>query len=151
VLKEDWTGGLVQMPSLQGPIGTWFYHSLAGIRQDPSAPGFKHVIIKPEIENTLTWVKAYHDSLYGRIASEWRHDGGSLTLNVTIPPNTTATVYVPAELREEVTEGGKPVMESPGVDFLRMKDGRAVLSVGSGSYQFASKVKQVPIPGRLNP
>jgi alpha-L-rhamnosidase len=151
VMKEDWTGGLVQMPSLQGPIGTWFYHSLAGIRPDPSGPGFKRIIIKPETENALAWVKAHHDSLYGRIASEWRREGDRLTLNVTIPPNTTATIHVPTEPDEQVTEGGKPVTESPGVNFLRMEDGRAILSVGSGSYQFASKLKQVPASGRQHP
>jgi alpha-L-rhamnosidase len=134
VLKEDWTGGLVQMPSLQGPIGTWFYHSLAGIRRDPSAPGFQRILIKPETVNDLTWVKAHHETLHGRIVSEWRRDVGQLTMNVTIPPNTTATVFVPANQAGDVIECGKPATRSAGLHFLRMESGRAVFAAESGSY-----------------
>jgi len=136
VMKEDWNGGLVQMPSLQGPIGTWFYHSLAGIRRAPSAPGFKHILIKPETANGLTWVRAHHDTLHGRIISEWRRDGGQLTMNVTIPPNTTATVFVPAVQVGDVSEGGKPGKRSPGLKFLRMESGAAVFAAEPGRYHF---------------
>jgi alpha-L-rhamnosidase len=137
VLKEDWTGGLVQMPSLQGPIGTWFYHSLAGIRRDPSAPGFQRILVKPETANDLTWVKAHHETLHGRILSEWRRDGGQLIMNVTIPPNTTATVFVPARQPGDVREGGQPATRSTGLRFLRMENGRAVFAAEPGSYRFA--------------
>ena len=142
VMKEDWNGGLVQMPSLQGPIGTWFYHSLAGIRRDPSAPGFKRIIIKPETANDLTWVKAHHETLHGRIVSEWRRDGSQLTLNVTIPPNTTATVFVPAVQAGDVSEGGKPAKQSAGLKFLRVERGRAVFAAEPGSYSFTVQQRQ---------
>ena len=138
VMKEDWNGGLVQMPSLQGPIGTWFHHSLAGIRRDPSAPGFKRILIKPETANPLTWVKAHHDTLYGRIVSEWRRDGEQLSMNVTIPPNTTATVFVPAAELADVLEGGQPVAKTVGVKFLRMEPAAAVFMVASGDYAFTT-------------
>jgi alpha-L-rhamnosidase len=45
VFKENWQGGAVQMPSLAGPIGAWFYRSLGGIR--PDEPGFKTFIVAP--------------------------------------------------------------------------------------------------------
>ncbi|MEW6744755.1 MAG: alpha-L-rhamnosidase C-terminal domain-containing protein [Planctomycetota bacterium] len=138
VMKETWEGGLVQMPSLQGPIGTWFYHSLAGIRPDPSAPGFKKIILRPETAGDLAWVRAHHDSPYGRIASAWRRTGNRLTLEVSLPPNTQATVYLPARAPEGSTEGGRPLSEAEGVQFLRMEGGRAVLQVGSGDYRFES-------------
>jgi len=137
VLKEDWTGGLVQMPSLQGPIGTWFYHPLAGIRRDPAAPGFQRIILKPETANGLAWVKAHHDTLHGRIVSEWRREGARLTLDVTIPPNTTATVFVPANGVEVVREGGKAARKSSRLRFLRMESGRAVFAAEAGRYRFA--------------
>ena len=136
VMKEDWNGGLVQMPSLQGPIGTWFYHSLAGIRRDPSAPGFKRIIIKPETANTLTWVEAHHDTLHGRINSGWRREGGQLTMKVTIPPNTTATLFVPTVQVSDVSEGDRPVKRSAGLKFLRMEGGAAVFAAEPGSYRF---------------
>ncbi len=138
VMKEDWKGGLVQMPSLQGPIGTWFYHSLAGIRLDPQAPGFKRIIIKPEIANNLTWVQAHHDSPYGRIVSNWKREGQKLTMEVTIPANTTATVYVRARDAASVTESNKLASETTGVKFLRTENNAAVYAVGSGTYRFQS-------------
>lgn len=154
VMKEDWRGGLVQMPSLQGPIGTWFYHSLAGIRLDPAAPGFKRIVLRPETGGDLTWVSAHHDSLFGRIVSQWRRADGRFTLNVVIPANTTASVYVPAADSREVTESGVPADTAQGVKFLRMENGAAVFKVGSGSYQFSSQTptatdtKRKAPPGR---
>jgi alpha-L-rhamnosidase len=136
VFKEDWKGGLVQMPSLQGPIGHWFYHSLAGIRRDPGAPGFRKIILKPELAGDLAWVKAHHDTLYGRIVSSWRRDGGQFDWNVAIPPNTTATVFVPAAEPAAVSEGGKAAREAAGLRFLRMEDGAAVFAAEPGDYHF---------------
>ena len=138
VMKENWDGGLVQMPSLQGPIGTWFYHSLAGIRPDPTSPGFKKIILKPELAGDLSWVKAWHDCPYGRIISQWRRAGDKLTFSCTIPPNTTATVYIPVSSATGITESGKPAARTPGVKFLRQADGAAIFTVGSGSYVFAN-------------
>ncbi len=63
-----------------------------------------------------------------------------LTLDVTIPANTTATVLVPAKNADAITESGKPLTKAPGVKFLRMEGDRAVLEVEAGSYQFASGV-----------
>jgi alpha-L-rhamnosidase len=63
---ESWNGGHVQMPSLAGPIGAWFYRSLGGIRSD--APGFKSFIVAPYTK-TLDWVKCEHMSPYGKIVS----------------------------------------------------------------------------------
>ena len=57
---------------------------------------------------------------------------------MTIPANTTATVLVPAGNAADVTESGRPLARAPGVKFLRMEDGQAVLAIGSGSYHFAS-------------
>jgi hypothetical protein len=42
------------------------------------------------------------------------------------------TVLVPAKNSDAITESGKPLAKSPGVRFLRMEGGRAVLDVESG-------------------
>ena len=59
-------------------------------------------------------------------------------MEVTIPANTTATVYVPAEEEAGVTESGTPAMKAIGVKFLRMENDAAVYDVGSGTYRFLS-------------
>ena len=125
-----------------GNLDAWFYQTLAGINYDPSQPGFKHIIIRPQPPGDLTWLKAHHDSLYGRIVSNWKQDGHKLTMEVTLPANTTATVYVPAKAAAGVTESGQPAAQAEGVKFLRLENNAAVYAVGSGTYQFQSTLPE---------
>ena len=98
-------------------IGTWFIEGLAGIKTDLQTPGFKHFILKPGLVNdpSLKWVKAHHDCIYGRIVSNWTiDDKRTLTWNVTVPPNTTATLYLPTADAKTATEGGQPLAQAKG-------------------------------------
>jgi len=140
VMKETWNGGAALMPSLGGNIAAWNMESLAGIRPDPEGPGFKKTIIKPNMVGDLQWVNAHHDSPYGKIASNWKREGGKISMDVTIPANTTATVFVPAKDAAGVTESGKPAGKAEGVKFLRVENNAAVYAVGSGTYQFQSQL-----------
>jgi alpha-L-rhamnosidase len=164
-LWENWNGEGTHNHVMFGDVSAWFFNTLAGIRPDPAAPGFKRVIIKPAIVGDVTWVQCHHDSIHGRIVSNWKRDGASLTMEVTIPPNTTAEVHVPAlsgaegpalsgaegpalsevegpaKSEADVTESGTPAGKAPGVKFLRMEYGVAVFEVGSGRYQFESMWK----------
>ena len=88
----------------------------------------------------LTFVEAWHDSMYGRIESGWKRDGERLTLDVTVPVNTSAVVHVPAASAEGITESGRPAAEAPGVRFLRMENGKALYEVVSGTYRFQSSI-----------
>ena len=80
------------------------------------------------------------DSVNGKIVSNWQLQDGTFSLNVIIPVNTTATVYIPAESAKSVTESGRRATGAKGVKFLHMKQGTAVFTIGSGNYQFESKV-----------
>jgi alpha-L-rhamnosidase len=102
---EQWNGYYSHIHSCFSSLDGWFYQGLAGIRADPTAPGFKKIIIKPAIVGDLTWVKAHHDSPYGRIISNWQRVGRNLTMDITIPPNTTARVFVPGEPLRQVGPG----------------------------------------------
>lgn len=89
-----------------GAIGAWLYQTVAGIEIDPKQPGYKHILIAPKPGGGLTHAKATLDSVYGTIASSWEIDGdGVYTLNVTIPPNTTATVTLPDGQTHQVGSG----------------------------------------------
>ena len=138
LMKETWAGGMALMPSLGGNIAAWHTEALAGIR--PDGPGFKKILVKPAIVGDLTWGKAHHDCPYGRIVSQWKTENGQLTMNVTIPANTTATVYVPATDVAHVTESGKPIAEAVGVKYLRSEGNRVVLSIESGAYRFRTRL-----------
>ena len=70
----------------------------------------------------------------------WKRDGERLTLDVTVPVNTSAVVHVPAASAEGITESGRPAAEAPGVRFLRMENGKALYEVVSGTYRFQSSI-----------
>jgi len=132
-LWEDWRGGGSQNHIMFGDIGAWFYQALAGINPDPAKPGFKHIIIHPRPVVDLKWVRAWHKSPYGVIRSSWKRVGGRFALDIEIPANTTATVYVPAASREGVSV-------PPGARFRRMQDGCAVFEVGAGRFRFDGSI-----------
>jgi hypothetical protein len=140
-LTEAWDAGRgsSQNHFMLGQIQEWFYHDVAGLGGDPAGPGFKKIIIRPQPAGDLTWARADYDSIRGKITSDWKHTGGKFALSVTIPANTTATVFIPAAAAETVTESGKPAAQSGGVKFLRMENDRAVFKIESGSYTFGSR------------
>ena len=137
-LWENFDGGGSDNHVFLGDVAAWFMNYLAGIRPDPANPGFQRFLIKPEIVGDLTWVTAHHDSPYGRISSEWKKDGKTITLNITIPANSVAEMSIPASKADEVTESGTPAARATGVKFLRMENHAAVYAVDSGTYRFQS-------------
>jgi len=123
-----------------GCVSEWLITQAAGI--DTDGPAYKRITIHPEIvpaANGFTWVKSSYQSLRGKVASAWKVDNGRFQLEVTIPANSTAAVYVPAAAAGNVTEGGQPATQAKGVKFLRQEGGLAVFEVGSGHYQFEAK------------
>ena len=125
-----------------GACGEWMFASLAGI--DTEEPGFGKIVIRPMLPPegaapTLSWVRAAYDSIRGRIAVRWEIKDSRLHLDVTIPPNTSATIYVPTSDPDSVTESGAPASASKGVQFLRFERGAAVYRVGAGHYRFVAK------------
>lgn len=106
---EQWNGFWSQIHSCFTSADNWLYRGLAGIRPDPSQPGFKHIILRPAIVGDLTWVNAHYDCLYGRIACRWQRSGRDVTVEVTVPPNTTATVIVPGQPPQRVGPGSHVV------------------------------------------
>jgi alpha-L-rhamnosidase len=122
-----------------GHIQQWLYSDVAGIQYDPNGVAFEKIVLRPQMVHDLAWVKASHTSVNGRIISEWERTGQAVTMRVTIPVNTTATVYVPAAEASSITESGRPIDATPHVRFVRTDGDRAVLDVGSGSYTFVSR------------
>jgi alpha-L-rhamnosidase len=144
-LWEGWNGGGSRNHIMFGDVSAWFYKALAGINSDPAAPGFKHIIIRPNCVGNLSYVRATYDSIHGPIVSDWKLDRGKFNLHVEIPANTTATVYVPHAKVNEVREGSKLATKAPGIVAYRQEPDAAVFEIGSGSYQFSS-----PLAGKPN-
>ncbi|MFJ7364127.1 family 78 glycoside hydrolase catalytic domain [Peribacillus frigoritolerans] len=128
-----------------GAIGEWMYSDMLGISNDPANPGFKHIILKPTIDNDkrITTSKGSFESLYGKIESGWKVKNGTLTYKATVPANTTATVYIPTNNVRTIKENGQPIAKAKGVKFIEFKDGKAVYELESGSYEFRSIIAGV--------
>jgi alpha-L-rhamnosidase len=114
-----------------GAIGKWLYQVVAGIGIDPDQPGYKHIIIHPRPGGGLTYAKATHESMYGTIESGWKLNGGSLHMEVEIPVNTSATIYIPGNPGDIRINGEK--LEGSGMD-LQPLGGITLVKTGSGLY-----------------
>ncbi len=122
-----------------GAVGEWMFRYIGGIQYDMDNPGFRHIIIHPYPGDELTYAKAEYGSILGKIVSSWKKESnGAFILEVSVPTNTIATVYVPSKDKTSVKESGKPAEESEGVSFVKMSDGYAVYQIGGGSYKFSS-------------
>lgn len=128
-----------------GSMSQWLFEGLAGLNPDPEQPGFKHIIVKPCIPDGLAWVSVSYPTRYGELSNEWtlekEGDEDELEMNLTVPANTTATVYLPAISKDEIEVSGKPVDKAEGVEFIRMEGSVAVLKVLAGTYEFESRIK----------
>lgn len=123
-----------------GAVAEWMFETIGGI--DTDGPGFRNIIIKPQPGGNLTRAKASYNSINGPVATSWKLDGDNFTIDVTIPANTEATLYIPTEDVLSVAEGGQKAAfdNIKGVDFIRAEDNAAVFHLGSGNYRFSSKI-----------
>ncbi|MBQ9811720.1 MAG: family 78 glycoside hydrolase catalytic domain [Thermoguttaceae bacterium] len=148
---------------LVGDLAIWFFEYLAGIKADPENPGFKHMIMRPNVVGDLTYVNASYDSARGLVKSSWKLDkeSGKFVWNITIPANTTATVSVPTSnpnSLEMTTSRLFLVPPEPGeirfakydtktedfdVKQLDKKnvDGRVEFELGCGNYEITAELK----------
>lgn len=120
-----------------GAIGDWLYSCVAGIDTDKNQAGYKHIHIRPQPGEGLSWAEGKFESMYGEIRSYWRKsDDGAMELQVTIPPNTSAEIKLPGAVQERVKENGMALHQIPGIGAVhQLEDGVAVMA-GSGEYRF---------------
>ncbi len=126
---------------LLGDLLVWFYENLAGIRTNKNDVAFKKIIMKPTIPAGLDFVKASYNSFHGLIKSEWKNSVDKFEWKISIPANTSATLYIPAGDIDEITENGKAVSSIPEIKFIKEDDGVVVLEVPSGNYSFVRNKK----------
>ncbi len=145
---ERWNGikpdGTFENPDMNsfnhyayGAIGDWMYRNVAGINIDDQAVGYKSIKIKPLIGGGLTSAGADLQTYYGRVSSHWKLENGQLKMDVEIPANTSAIIYIPAGNAEKMSESGKPLTASKDIKLLNSPDsGFVAVQIGSGKYQF---------------
>jgi alpha-L-rhamnosidase len=137
---EDWkTDVPSKIHACYTGIAGWFTKGLCGIQPDIDHAGYKHFIIRPFIVAEVDFAEASVGSPYGEIFSRWERKDKAITLSVTIPPNTSATVYIPTSQLEQVTENGNLLNTAEGLTLKNIENGYAIVEATSGKYEFSVK------------
>lgn len=138
VLTESWAAPEEASNNhlMPGHLMQWLYSGLAGIRQSDTSVGYKNIEIKPEPVIGVDKGKASFESPYGTIYSEWDHQYSWRVFTISIPANTTATIYLPSPEGTTILESNMPLKSHRDIQWLGYKDGKAVFKTGSGRYKF---------------
>jgi alpha-L-rhamnosidase len=119
-----------------GSVGEWLYRFVLGIDQAPGAAAFDRLVLRPHPGGSLTSASGSYQSVRGRIESDWQIRAGEFILQISVPPNVTASVRVPSSTPADVRDGdGSPpiaIADFPGA----LGVGEAVFEVGSGGHRF---------------
>lgn len=91
---------------MMGQIEEWFYKSLVGLDHDKDGLGYQHLVIRPQAVGDLSHVKGTYETLYGQVRVEWTHEDGVFKLEVAIPVNCTAKIYLPGDETAQEVESG---------------------------------------------
>ena len=94
-----------------GVVCEWIWETVAGISADTANPGFKHIVMKPQPDKRLGYVKAEYRSAAGVIKSEWHYDGDVWRWSFTIPEGATASVTLPGETEAKEYQSGTYTVE----------------------------------------
>lgn len=119
-----------------GHAKEWFYEGLGGLHFDLSQPEGKQIVIYPRIVKGISFAEVNYKSIIGKISSRWTHSLRRGSLQVTIPANTSAEVYIPTAKSESILERGRTPEKVKGVRFLRKEATTTVYTLSSGQYEF---------------
>jgi alpha-L-rhamnosidase len=122
-----------------GAIGDWLYRVSGGI--DLAAPGYKQITIQPTPDKRLTFARTSFESPYGLIKSGWELKNNVMSVTVSIPANTTATIRLPNAEAGSVTENKKSIQDLKGLSNVRQDGTNVMLVAGSGQYVFEYTMK----------
>lgn len=119
---EHWNGERSRIHNCYNGIGSWFYQALGGINTDEKSPGYKHVFIRPQLVDGISWVDVSKDTPYGELKSRWEKSDSLFTMDVQIPIGSTATVILPVTPKQVSVNG-------------EVLDASGNLEISSGNYQ----------------
>ena len=120
-----------------GAIGDWMYRQMVGLDTYEDGVGYKHIKIKPHIGGGFTFASASLQTYYGKLSGGWKLEADKIIMDVEIPANTTATIFIPASNANSITENNKPLSAIGDIKIVETKDGYVEINVGSGVYHFS--------------
>ncbi len=121
-----------------GSVAEWMFQHAVGIDTEDS--GYRNIIIKPAISKEMDFIKGSYKSINGTISSAWNWKGNKVIMNIEIPINTRAKVYIPTSNASGVMENDKPLSKFAEIKVLESNDNETILEIGSGKYSFSAKM-----------
>ena len=119
-----------------GAVADWIYRYAAGVDPLPADPGFHTIYLHPNFDPRLGSLDFRYQSSYGEIHSGWSTQGGVVTWQVTIPPNTVAHLPVPSEQESKFTLDGRSLASSKLLHPAGKTEAGTTYEVPPGKYSF---------------
>ena len=119
---EHWDGERSHIHNCYNGIGVWFYQALAGIMPDEDNPGYRHILIRPQVIDEISWVQASKDTPSGSLEVRWEKRDSSFVMEVRVPVGASASVRLPSSYSSVRVNG-------------RRSAGGETVELGSGSYR----------------
>jgi alpha-L-rhamnosidase len=127
---EHWNGARSRIHNCYNGIGSWFYQAIGGIRPNENYPGYRRVLIDPQVPQGITWAKATKETPYGTIAVNWKTENKMMKINMEIPVGCKAGVIIPESNETYVLNGQTYKMDEP------------IIELESGNYTFDYKLNK---------
>jgi alpha-L-rhamnosidase len=125
-----------------GAVVSWLFDTVAGIKNDPDSPGFKHFFIRPQPGGDLSYAEAEYDSIHGKIIANWKRnaaEGILIQYKFVVPPNTTATIIFDKYRKNQIYEGTSQIAEGNGINQINSLDSETRIEISAGQYEFYIK------------
>ncbi|HMI03236.1 MAG TPA: alpha-L-rhamnosidase C-terminal domain-containing protein, partial [Pedobacter sp.] len=141
-LTESWQayGFVSNNHFMLGHLMEWLYSGIGGIRNAKGAIAYQTIEVRPQIVGDLTNARVTYESPYGTILSSWKKTGLEFALEVEIPANSKAIVYLPASADSVILEGGKDIRGSKIFRLTAVDSKQVKIEIGSGKYNFSVKI-----------
>jgi len=85
-----------------GAVANWLHTTLGGL--EVTDPGYSQFLVKPQPGGTVTSASVYTMTPSGRAAVSWVLKDTTLTVDMEVPPNTTAILWL-GSTKEKVGSG----------------------------------------------
>jgi alpha-L-rhamnosidase len=158
---EKWDGTGSQQHQMNNVIPEWICGCLAGITA--AKPGFEEISIRPTSVTSYVpdSVSYTLETIRGIVISHWTKGDSNYNLNVTVPVNSTAKVYIPTFGSTDIiiSEGGTVLWNNgtvvgitAGISYNGLdgtypsSNNYVVFNVGSGTYNFEARVAVEIVP-----
>lgn len=119
-----------------GAVGQWIFENITGLKLDAEMPAYKHFILHPRFDGDIKHACCEYESAYGTIKFAWKIEQTDLRFEITVPPNTEATLYLPAENIDKVTEAGNKIDSVSGIKCIETGQKITFCRLLSGKYDF---------------